>query len=126
MQGMKSGLLLLLPPLALAGNHWNVTLPGGSMRFQGLIMASSCRVEAGDRQMTVNLGQISSNRFHAVGEDSNPIPFAIHLQDCSTAVAKTFFEALHKNEKRRPGSHFLRRVAQQTRQKARRGALNRN
>ena len=72
MQGMKSGLLLLLPPLALAGNHWNVTLPGGSMRFQGLIMASSCRVEAGDRQMTVNLGQISSNRFHAVGEDSNP------------------------------------------------------
>ena len=48
MQGMKSGLLLLLPPLALAGNQWNVTLPGGSMRFQGLIMASSCRVEAGD------------------------------------------------------------------------------
>ncbi|CDL53353.1 type 1 fimbriae protein FimI, unknown function [Klebsiella pneumoniae ISC21] len=35
MQGMKSGLLLLLPPLALAGNHWNVTLPGGSMRFSG-------------------------------------------------------------------------------------------
>lgn len=88
MQGMKSGLLLLLPPLALAGNHWNVTLPGGSMRFQGLIMASSCHVEAGDRQMTVNLGQISSNRFHAVGEDSNPIPFAIHLQDCSTAVSQ--------------------------------------
>lgn len=50
MQGMKSGLLLLLPPLALAGNQWNVTLPGGSMRFQGLIMASSCRVEAGDRR----------------------------------------------------------------------------
>lgn len=83
MQGMKSGLLLLLPPLALAGNQ-----PGGSMRFQGLIMASSCHVEAGDRQMTVNLGQISSNRFHAVGEDSNPIPFAIHLQDCSTAVSQ--------------------------------------
>ena len=29
MQGMKSGLLLLLPPLALAGNHWNVTLSVG-------------------------------------------------------------------------------------------------
>ena len=38
--------------------------------------------------MTVNLGQISSNPFHAVGEDSNPIPFAIHLQDCSTAVSQ--------------------------------------
>ena len=60
MQGMKSGLLLLLPPLALAGNHWNVTLPGGSMRFQGLIMASSCRVEAGDRQMTVNLAKTAT------------------------------------------------------------------
>ncbi len=57
------------------------------MRFQGLIMANSCRVEAGDRQMTVNLGQISSNRFHAVGEEQ-PNPFAIHLQDCSTAVSQ--------------------------------------
>lgn len=95
MQGMKSGLLLLLPPLALAGNQWNVTLPGGSMRFQGLIMASSCRVEAGDRQMTVNLGQISSNRFHDVGEDSNPVPFAIHLQDCSTAVSQHVGVAFH-------------------------------
>lgn len=95
MQGMKSGLLLLLPPLALAGNQWNVTLPGGSMRFQGLIMASSCRVEAGDRQMTVNLGQISSNRFHDVGEDSNPIPFTIHLQDCSTAVSQHVGVAFH-------------------------------
>lgn len=58
-------------------------------------MASSCRVEAGDRQMTVNLGQISSNRFHDVGEDSNPIPFAIHLQDCSTAVSQHVGVAFH-------------------------------
>ncbi|HAT3916058.1 TPA: type 1 fimbrial protein, partial [Klebsiella oxytoca] len=50
MQRMKSGLLIfLLPPLALAGNQWNVTLPGGNMRFQGIIIAESCRVEAGDR-----------------------------------------------------------------------------
>ena len=63
MQGMKSGLLLLLPPLALAGNHWNVTLPGGSMRFQGLIMASSCHVEAGDRQMTSIWGRSAVTDF---------------------------------------------------------------
>ncbi|MCK4212213.1 type 1 fimbrial protein [Escherichia coli] len=88
MQGRKSGRVRLLARLGLGGNHGNVTRPGGSMRFQGRIMASSCRVEAGDRQMTVNLGQISSNRFHAVGEDSNPIPLAIHLQDCSTAVSQ--------------------------------------
>ena len=34
MQGMKSGLLLLLPPLALAGNHWDVTLPGAACVFR--------------------------------------------------------------------------------------------
>lgn len=80
--------MFLFPPLALAGNHWNVTVAGGSMRFQGVIIAESCRVEAGDQQMTVNMGQISSNRFHSAGEDANPVPFDIHLQDCSTAVSQ--------------------------------------
>lgn len=80
--------MFLFPPLALAGNHWNVTVAGGNMRFQGVIIAESCRVEAGDQQMTVNMGQISSNRFHSAGEDTNPVPFDIHLQDCSTAVSQ--------------------------------------
>ncbi|ECT8080662.1 type 1 fimbrial protein [Salmonella enterica subsp. enterica serovar Carrau] len=80
--------MLLLPPLAMAGNHWNVTVAGGNMRFQGVIIAESCRVEAGDQQMAVNMGQISSNRFHSEGEDANPEPFDIHLQDCSTAVSQ--------------------------------------
>lgn len=39
MQRMKSGLLMLfLPACALAGNKWNVTLPGGNMRFQGSLL----------------------------------------------------------------------------------------
>lgn len=38
--------------------------------------------------MTVNMGQISSNRFHAVGEDSAPVPFVIHLRECSTVVSE--------------------------------------
>ncbi|MBJ3813918.1 type 1 fimbrial protein [Shimwellia pseudoproteus] len=89
MQGMKAGWLLMLLPLSVqAGNRWNVLLPGGEMRFQGVIIAESCRVDTGDRQMTVNMGQISSNRFHAVGEDSNPVAFEIHLQDCTTAVSQ--------------------------------------
>lgn len=58
----------LLPMFALAGNKWNTTLPGGNMQFQGVIIAEACRIEAGDKQMTVNMGQISSNRFHAVGK----------------------------------------------------------
>ncbi len=89
MQGVRSGLLIFLfPLLALAGNHWNAMLPGGNLRFQGVIIAESCRVEAGDQQMTINMGQISSNRFHSSGEDANPVPFDIHLQDCSTAVSQ--------------------------------------
>jgi len=96
MQRMKSGLLmLLLSVCAQAGNKWSVTLPGGNMRFQGVIIAESCRVEAGDHQMTVNMGQISSNRFHAAGEDSNPVPFDIHLHECSTAVSQRVGVAFH-------------------------------
>lgn len=87
MQRMNSGLLILmLPTLAMAGNQWDTLQPGGNMRFQGRVIAESCRVEAGDRQMTVRMGQISSNRFHSAGEDTHPVPFEIHLQECSTAV----------------------------------------
>ena len=46
----------LLPMFALAGNKWNTTLPGGNMQFQGVIIAEACRIEAGDKQMTVNMG----------------------------------------------------------------------
>ncbi len=82
-------------PLALAGNQWDTMLPGGNMRFQGIVIAESCRVEAGDRQMTVKMGQISSNRFHSAGEDTNPVPFDIHLQECSTAVSQRVGVAFH-------------------------------
>lgn len=89
MLGKKTSLLtlLLLPSLALANNIWTVTLGGGDVRFRGVIIAESCRVEAGDRHMIVNMGQVSSNRFHHVGEDVNPVPFNIHLEECNTAVS---------------------------------------
>jgi fimbrial protein len=93
---MKSGLLIfLLPSLALAGTPWNTALSGGNMRFQGIIIAESCRIEAGDRQMTVHMGKISSNRFHSAGEDITPVPFDIHLQECSTAVSQRVGVAFH-------------------------------
>ncbi|MFU0882196.1 fimbrial protein [Kluyvera cryocrescens] len=88
-------ILLLLPTTVLAGNHWNVTVPGGGMRFQGEIVAESCSVDAGDRLMTVNMGQISSQRFRAAGEDSSPVPFDIHLLDCSTAVSQHVGVSFH-------------------------------
>jgi fimbrial protein len=68
MQRMKSGLLILL----LRRWRWPET-SGTSCcpaehALSGDIIAESCRVEAGDRQMTVNMGQISSNRFHSAGK----------------------------------------------------------
>lgn len=89
MQGMKALLLMvLLSPITLANNHRDTTLYGVNMRFQGEIVVESCRVYAGDQQMTINLGQISSNQFHGVGSDTTPVPFAIHLQDCNTSVSQ--------------------------------------
>ncbi|MDU7370147.1 MAG: fimbrial protein [Klebsiella michiganensis] len=98
MQRMKSGLLiLLLPPLALAGNQWDTMLPGGNMRFQGIVIAESCRVEAGDRQMTVKMGQISSNRFHSAGEDTNPVPFAGAWTQLHTGPTTLHFVAKYRS-----------------------------
>ncbi|WP_373888373.1 fimbrial protein [Enterobacter sp. M4-VN] len=84
---MKSLLLLLVPFWVHAGNNWNVTLPGGGLQFQGVVVAEACRVDTGDKEMMVNMGRISSNRFHHLGEDVNPIPFDIHLKDCNTSVS---------------------------------------
>lgn len=89
MQGFKIFLLcLIIPHVAFAGNKWGVTLPGGNMRFQGVVMAESCRVEAGNKMMIVDMGKISSNHFKWFGQESNPITFDIHLQDCSTSVSQ--------------------------------------
>ncbi|MCZ8876502.1 fimbrial protein [Escherichia albertii] len=96
MKRMKLFLLVsLLPTFALAGNKWTATLAGGNMQFRGVIIAETCRIEAGDRQMTVNMGKISSNWFHAAGEDSDPVPFVIHLRECSTVVSKRVGVAFH-------------------------------
>ncbi|EEY3855679.1 TPA: S/F1C fimbrial minor subunit SfaD, partial [Escherichia coli] len=73
-------MLFLLSPAALAGNHWHVMLPGGNMRFQGKIIAEACSLALSDRQMTVDMGQLSSNRFHAAGEYGDSVGFDIHLQ----------------------------------------------
>ncbi len=36
----------------------------------------------------MDMGQLSSNRFHAAGEYGDPVGFDIHLQDCSTVVSQ--------------------------------------
>lgn len=36
--------LLFTAPMSIAGNKWNVTLPGGQMRFQRELIAEAKRV----------------------------------------------------------------------------------
>lgn len=96
MPKMTSSLLILfLPSLVMADDSINNILANGIMRFRGLVIAESCRIEAGDRQMTVNLGHVSSNRFNSVGEDVNPTAFDIHLTDCTTAVSQRVAITFH-------------------------------
>lgn len=86
---MKSYLLLaFLPHIALSGDRWNVTLAGGDMRFQGLIVAEACSINTGDQQMTVNLGKVSSNRFNSTQEYIEPVSFYLHLQECNTNISQ--------------------------------------
>lgn len=80
--------LMALAPLSIAGNKWNGTLPGGQMRFQGELIAEACTVEAGDMQLTVHMGQVSSNSFSAAGDLADPVPFALHLQDCNPNISE--------------------------------------
>ncbi|MBL5926030.1 type 1 fimbrial minor subunit FimI [Enterobacter asburiae] len=97
MRGIILALFCILSSyhIAHAGNNWNVMLPGGDMRFKGLIIAESCSVEAGDQNMTVEMGQVNSNRFSASGQDINPVPFDIHLLDCNTNVSQNVGVTFH-------------------------------
>lgn len=80
--------LMLLGQMAIAGNHWKVELPGGGVRFQGELIADACTVELADQHLTVIMGQVSSNRFHWVGDEADPVPFDIHLVNCSPNVSR--------------------------------------
>lgn len=94
---LRSGILLtlLLGLTAIAGNHWTAQLPSGLMRFQGELIAEACSVEASDRHLMVTMGQISSNRFHWAGEESDPVSFDLHLQNCSTHVSRNVGVMFH-------------------------------
>lgn len=92
MRHFSSGLLILAVVMttlpAHAGNRWNVTVAGGLMKFQGMLLAEACTVDIGDRLMRVSMGQIRSNQFRFTGQDINPVAFDIHLRDCTTNVSR--------------------------------------
>ncbi|WP_205951007.1 fimbrial protein [Pantoea stewartii] len=65
----------------MAGHKWNVTLPGGRLSFSGEAIVTACQVDGVEK--TVDMGQVSSNRFRYAGEYSPAVPFDIRLVNCS-------------------------------------------
>ncbi|TQI78920.1 fimbrial protein [Serratia fonticola] len=94
---MRSGILLtlFLAPMATAGDRLETPLVGGQMRFQGELIAETCSVEARDRHLIVKMGQVSSHRFQWVGDEADPVPFELHLQNCNTHVSRNVGVMFH-------------------------------
>lgn len=85
----KAGVWLLLLFSALPATcrgEWQQR--SGEMHFAGAVISSSCRAGIADAQLTVNMGAVSSYRFHFVGEDVDPVPFDIQLRGCSRSVLR--------------------------------------
>lgn len=77
-------LTLICFPL-IAGNKWHVTLPGGRLSFSGAAIVPACQVDGIEK--TVDMGQVSSNRFDQSGEYMSATPFEIRLVNCSPRVS---------------------------------------
>lgn len=90
MRGVSAGIMImvLLTPWVVSAKGWHVYLSGGQMRFQGELIADACEVQVGDKTLNVVMGQVSSNRFTREGDVADPIPFDLHLLNCSTTVSR--------------------------------------
>lgn len=89
----KHGVLLFLLIInsAYAQSSYPVILPGGLMKFRGQVVAGTCIIDDGDRFLTVDMGTISSNRLHQIGDYADPIYFSLHFRHCSPAVSHQIY-----------------------------------
>ncbi|CNL77869.1 hypothetical protein yaldo0001_37720 [Yersinia aldovae ATCC 35236] len=62
--------------------------PPGTIRFEGEIVTGACGIDADSLDQTVNLGQVPSHMFKAIGDRSTAVPFEIVLTDCDTTTSK--------------------------------------
>ncbi|EMC9752132.1 fimbrial protein [Enterobacter cloacae] len=60
----------------------------GTVTFTGSVIDAPCSIAAGDEDQTISLGQVSSSAV-ANGGTSTPVPFYIHLENCSVETATT-------------------------------------
>ncbi|WP_234262404.1 fimbrial protein [Klebsiella aerogenes] len=84
-------IILLLPLLSggnvLAGNKHHVVVPGGIIHLRGEVAAGACIVSPESQDKVVVMGAVRSNQFSGVGSWADPVPFALQLIDCNTALS---------------------------------------
>lgn len=80
--------LFLISHAALAENFMDLQMPGGNMRFQGVVMAETCSVTLSAGQMLIQMGSLKDYIFRDTGEYSDPVPFDISFQDCNAVVSQ--------------------------------------
>lgn len=54
----------------------------GTINFTGNIIADACVVDTASKNMTVNLGDVSTTAFTAAGDKASPTRFEISLSNC--------------------------------------------
>lgn len=58
----------------------------GTINFTGNIIADACVVDTASKNMTVNLGDVSTTAFTAAGDKASPTHFEIALSDCPAEI----------------------------------------
>lgn len=90
---MKYNLILLsilfscisLSSYAIGKTH--VIIDGGMVHMRGSISEPACSISPESQNQIIDLGVISSNKFHGVGSRSVKIPFTLKLMDCNKNIS---------------------------------------
>ncbi|MCS3770603.1 type 1 fimbria pilin [Aeromonas hydrophila] len=66
------------------------TVEGGTVRFDGNVVAAPCAVASESSDQVIYIGQVTTSQFTAAGQKANNSkPFSIKLTNCSSAVSGT-------------------------------------
>lgn len=66
----------------------SVTVTGGTIHFDGMVVAAACSVSSDSRDQSITLSQIRTERLKSKGERGHqPEGFNIKLEDCDTTVS---------------------------------------
>lgn len=94
----KKILSALLVSAGLAAVASTAQASDGTITFNGAVIASTCKVNGGNGDVTVTLPHVGSNTLAAAGAVAGRTPFTLSLSGCATGTGNpakvgAFFEA---------------------------------